>query len=717
MAVIHVLDKHTAELIAAGEVVERPASVVKELLENAIDAGASQITVSIESGGVRLIEISDNGTGIEAKYIPTAFIRHATSKIRTEDDLNSIHTLGFRGEALASIASVARVEVLTRTEADECASLYRIEGGEEQPIEPGARGVGTTIRVRDLFFNTPARMKFLKKDSSEGTFVADLVGHVALSHPEVSFKFLREGKLQYVTPGDGKLRSAAYAVLGREFSRDLMELDNQEGVYRVWGLITQPRSCRASRSMQYFYINGRYVRNRTMMAGMEMAFKGTTMQGKFPGVILLLEMPADLVDVNVHPAKTEVRFARENDIFDLVYHAVKLALSQPGTGERQFVFDSEKDNNVSNKHENSGNKEESPVKNNNFTGLSAVISGQAEPGSLPHPEEKPLRPAAPAASVTPRTTQPSAPERDILPLPAKAPETAAPESEHSWTTVAADALLPMDAALHSPEPPVQDSTLEPPPFRAASSESQLDVEPDIDLPDVTRDHMAAWEPVSEEPERPPLPEASDEPQQSAAPEQLGFDVQDGPEPLRYVGEIFRTYILAERGDEICIIDKHAAHERQLFEKLAAHYGDVPSQLLLEPLVVELSAEEKTALLANLDLLESAGLEVSDFGGSSVCLRSVPADVEQSSAEDLLVELAAKLAHGSRDALNERTEWVLHSISCRAAIKAGDHTSPQELMALAEKILSGEVPPFCPHGRPCVLKLTRKELEKQFGRIV
>ena len=500
MAEIHVLDKHTAELIAAGEVVERPASVVKELLENSIDAGASQITVSIESGGVRLIEISDNGTGIEAKYIPTAFIRHATSKIRTEEDLTSIHTLGFRGEALASIASVARVEVLTRTEADECASLYRIEGGEEQPIEPGARGVGTTIRVCDLFFNTPARMKFLKKDSSEGTFVADIVGHVALSHPEVSFKFIREGKLQYVTPGDGQLRSAAYAVLGREFSRDLVEVDNREGVYRVWGLITQPRSCRASRSMQYFYINGRYVRNRTMMAGMEMAFKGTTMQGKFPGGILLLEMPADLVDVNVHPAKTEVRFARENDIFDLIYHAVKLALSQPGTGERQFVFDSEKENDVSNKHENSGNKEENTVKNNSFTGLSAVISGQAEPGSLPHPEEKPLRPAAPAASVTPRTTQPSAPERDILPLLVKAPEKAAPASEHTWTTVAAFEPLPMNAALHSPEPPQKESVLEPPPFRAASSESQLDIEADIDLPDVTRDHMAAWEPASEEPE-------------------------------------------------------------------------------------------------------------------------------------------------------------------------------------------------------------------------
>ena len=351
MAVIHVLDKHTAELIAAGEVVERPASVVKELLENAIDAGASQITVTIESGGVKLIEISDNGSGIEAEYIPTAFIRHATSKIRTEDDLNHIHTLGFRGEALASIASVARVEVLTRTENDECASVYRIEGGEDYPLEPGARGVGTTIRVQDLFYNTPARMKFLKKDSSEGTFVADIVAHVALSHPEVSFKFVREGKLQYVTPGDGSCAVPPTRCWAGNSAVISWSWTIRKGCTGVWGLITQPRSCRASRSMQYFYINGRYVRNRTMMAAMETAFKGTTMQGKFPGGILLLEMPADLVDVNVHPAKTEVRFARENDIFDLVYHAVKLALAQPGTGERRFAFEEDKKDEESNKSE------------------------------------------------------------------------------------------------------------------------------------------------------------------------------------------------------------------------------------------------------------------------------------------------------------------------------------------------------------------------------
>ena len=729
MAVIHVLDKHTAELIAAGEVVERPASVVKELLENAIDAGAAQITVSIESGGVKLIEISDNGTGIEAAYIPTAFIRHATSKIQTEEDLNHIHTLGFRGEALASIASVARVEVLTRTEADECASVYRIEGGEAYPIEPGARSVGTTIRVKDLFYNTPARMKFLKKDSSEGTFVADTVAHVALSHPEVSFKFIREGKLQYVTPGDGQLRSAAYAVLGREFSRDLIELDNREGVYRVWGLITQPRSCRASRSMQYFYINGRYVRNRTMMAGMEMAFKGTTMQGKFPGGILLLEMPSDLVDVNVHPAKTEVRFARENDIFDLVYHATKLALAQPGTGERLFAFEeskNEKNNEKSNISGKSEDSSENTVKKNNFTGLSAVIPGQAELGALEqHPKTAPsvasAAPAAPAPAMPTRPVRLTAAEADILP----GPFTAFP-SEHSWTTVAPSAPLNPDVSLHSPKRLEEEADLaEPvaPRFRAASSEAQLDIEPDADDLPGAQDHMAAWDPAPQPKTAEPEPAAAEpaEIEETSAPagtpEQMGFDLQEGPEPLRYVGELFRTYILAERGDEVCIIDKHAAHERQLFEKLAASYGDVPSQLLLEPVVVELSAEEKTALLANIDLLERAGLEIDDFGGNSVFLRAVPADVEQSSAEDLLVELAAKLAHGSRDALSEKTEWVLHSIACRAAVKAGDRTSTEEMVALAQKITDGTVPPFCPHGRPCVLKITRKELEKQFGRLV
>lgn len=713
MAVIHVLDKHTAELIAAGEVVERPASVVKELLENSIDAGATQVTVSIESGGVKLIEISDNGTGIEAEYISTAFIRHATSKIETPDDLTNIHTLGFRGEALASIASVARVELTTRTEVDEFATVYRIEGGEEVSREPGARAVGTTIRVKDLFYNTPARMKFLKKDSSEGTFVSDTVTHVALSHPEVSVKFIREGKLQYVTPGDGQLRGAAYAVLGREFSRDLIELKNQEGVYRITGLITPPKSCRASRSMQHFYINGRYVRNRTMMAGMEMAFKGTMMQGKFPGGILLLEMPADLVDVNVHPAKIEARFARENDVFDVVYHAVKLALAQPGTGERFFTFEADKEEEKAENSKKNADIIKNDVKNNNFTGLSAIIRGQADPGVLPQQHWEPAKPAA-------------APQQ---PAPAAAMQIPTAPSVPRWKGSAQNEdMLDPFVTLHSPK---LETTKAPEPFRAAASETQLDVEPEFGETKLhsPQDHMAAWNPAQEAPKEEPesapgaetepdAPEAAEQETVLAEPEQMNFDpTADQPEPLRYVGEVFRTYILAERGDELCLIDKHAAHERQLYEKLAANYGNVPSQMLLEPAAIDLAAEEKQALLDNIPLLENAGLEIADFGGNTVVLRAVPADVEPQNAESLLVEIANKLLKGGHDALNEHTEWVLHSISCRAAIKAGDKSSPQELLALAEKILSGEVPPFCPHGRPCVLKLTRKELEKQFGRIV
>lgn len=712
MAVIHVLDKHTAELIAAGEVVERPASVVKELLENSIDAGATQVTVSIESGGVKLIEISDNGTGIEAEYISTAFIRHATSKIETPDDLTNIHTLGFRGEALASIASVARVELTTRTEVDEFATVYRIEGGEEVSREPGARAVGTTIRVKDLFYNTPARMKFLKKDSSEGTFVSDTVTHVALSHPEVSVKFIREGKLQYVTPGDGQLRGAVYAVLGREFSRDLIELKNQEGVYRITGLVTPPKSCRASRSMQHFYINGRYVRNRTMMAGMEMAFKGTMMQGKFPGGILLLEMPADLVDVNVHPAKIEARFARENDVFDVVYHAVKLALAQPGTGERLFTFEADKEEKAENSKKDT-DIIKNDVKNNSFTGLSAIIRGQADPGVLPQQHWEPAKPAA-------------APQQ---PAPSAAMQIPTAPSEPRWKGSAQNEdMLDPFVTLHSPK---LETTKAPEPFRAAASETQLDVEPEFGETKLhsPQDHMAAWNPAQEAPKEEPesapcaetepdAPEAAEQETVLAEPEQMNFDpTADQPEPLRYVGEVFRTYILAERGDELCLIDKHAAHERQLYEKLAANYGNVPSQMLLEPAAIDLAAEEKQALLDNIPLLENAGLEIADFGGNTVVLRAVPADVEPQNAESLLVEIANKLLKGGHDALNEHTEWVLHSISCRAAIKAGDKSSPQELLALAEKILSGEVPPFCPHGRPCVLKLTRKELEKQFGRIV
>ena len=671
MAVIHVLDKHTAELIAAGEVVERPASVVKELLENAIDAGATQVSVAIEKGGVSLIQVTDNGSGIEAEYISTAFIRHATSKISCEQDLESIHTLGFRGEALASIASVARVEVLTRTEPDEFACLYRIEGGEEQGMEPGARPVGTTITVRDLFYNTPARMKFLKKDASEGAFVGETVGRIALSHPEVSVAFIREGKQLYKTPGDGNLKSAVYAVLGRDFAKDLLPVDDASGSYHVSGLVTPPRACRASRGMQFFFINGRFVKNRTMMAALENAYRGTLMQGKFPGCVLMLEMPAQLVDVNVHPAKTEVRFSRESDVFDAVYRAVKAALAQPGSGEQRFSFAKQ-------------TAMEEPAEKVEQLDLTTPVK---------HPAITHATIPAPAAPL------PSAPaglggwgSEPAVPRPAPAPRPAAPAFE---------AVPSRQDSLHSEPLPLGGKAAPAgparPPEEGMPERGQAPADFDAEETGAASDRAA-----------PP----AEAPQEPAPAQQAGQD----DTPLEYIGEAFKTYIITQRGGELCLIDKHAAHERILYERLAAGYGAASSQLLLAPVAVNLSAQEKAALLENADLLNAAGVQAEDFGGTTMLVRAVPADVPVTDVEGLLCELADRLARGSRETLSEKTQWVMHSIACKAAIKAGDKSDRQELMALARDILAGTVPPFCPHGRPVVLKLTKKELEKQFGRL-
>ncbi len=708
MAEIRVLDKHTAELIAAGEVVERPASVAKELLENAIDAGATQITLSIVRGGIQQLQIADNGSGIEAEYIDKAFVRHATSKITSAEDLGHIHTLGFRGEALASIASVARVEVLTRTEADEYACCYRIEGGEPQGMEPGARPRGTTVTVNDLFYNTPARMKFLKKDVSEGTFVADIVLHEALSHPEIAFRFLRDGKQQFMTPGDGQLRSAAYAVLGREFARDLLPLDGDGGVYKVTGLVTPPRACRASRSAQHFYVNGRYVKNRTMMAALENAYKGTLMQGKYPGAILRVDMPADLVDVNVHPAKTEIRFARESDVFDAVYRTVRAALAAPGSGECRFDLG----------HVAKENPQPAPQQ----TTL---------PGSAPA-QSTPQRPAvAPAQPPQPQkhfNTLSAAEYRALSKLTAPVPARTLPGTSGvmELNSVRAPFNAPGTPQFAAPAPhTAQEDLLD---ILPDLPEQQPKAEPAVTTALAQQPAPAQLENI-ESPELPEeeksttglsaLPIAHNDPttQADIPPEQTTFAPAPASLPLRVVGEVFKTYIITERNNELCLIDKHAAHERILFEQLAKDYGSVPSQMLLVPVQVNLSAEEKQALLAHQELLQNSGVEVDDYGGFTVVVRAVPADVPVDDVGDMVLELANHLLNGGRDALREKTEWVLHSIACRAAIKAGDRTTTDEMLALAQKIMDGSVPPFCPHGRPCVLKLTRKELEKQFGRLV
>lgn len=686
MAAIRVLDQHTAELIAAGEVVERPASVVKELLENAIDAGATQVSVSIEKGGISLIQVADNGTGIPAEDLPTAFIRHATSKISSEEDLDNIHTLGFRGEALPSIASVARVKVLTCTEQDEFACVYRIEGGQEMGIEPSARPIGTTMEVRDLFYNTPARMKFLKKDSSEAGFVGETVGHIALSHPEVSIAYVKDGKTQYKTPGDGKLRSAVYAVLGREFAKDLLDVDGTSGGYRLQGLITPPRSCRASRGMQHFFINGRYVKNRTMMAALENAYRGTLMQGKFPGCVLMLTMPCDMVDVNVHPAKTEVRFSREKDVFDAVYRTAKMALTTPGSGEQELEL--------------------------------SRITKQPEP---PHAEE-PVKTEAPEVKPMPAVpAQHIEAERNpaITVVKAKEVTISAPTFDAKQQDYWQEPDIMVEVPAIPTVRPYSQNSVHSDPLPIAAHGGFNPKRTFYDEPDVMVEPKEVQKPISE-PKIEPQQEAFCEPQQlSALPDQQ--KAMDSPEksqrlPLEYLGEAFKTYIITQRGEEICFIDKHAAHERILYEKLAASYGNPGSQLLLVPVTVNLSAEEKQAVLENTQLLLDAGIEAEDFGGSTMLVRTVPADIPVNDAEGLLCELAAKLAKGSQDARSEYTEWVLHSIACRAAVKAGDKSDKTELMRLAEDILDEKVPPFCPHGRPVVLRLTRKELEKQFGRL-
>lgn len=676
MAVIHVLDQHTAELIAAGEVVERPASVVKELLENAVDAGASQVTVTIERGGVQLIEVADNGSGIDTKYVPTAFIRHATSKIRTESDLENIHTLGFRGEALASIASVARVELLTCTPEDEFACLYRIEGGQEKGMEAAARPVGTTITVRDLFYNTPARMKFLKKDSTEGTYVAETVQRVALSHPEVSVRFVREGKVQFRTPGDGSRQSAAHAVLGREFARDLLAADAAVNACRVTGLITPPRACRASRSMQFFFINGRFVKNRTMMAALEAAYKGTLMQGKFPGCVLELTMPPELVDVNVHPAKTEVRFARESEVFDAVYKAVKLALEAPGSGEQRLEFAKQKESSPA----------PQPLKTEAQPAPIARAAMPAAPRQKIAESAVKLQGFTEEVSRSARPWQPATGGFASQPLPYGAPVRSEPS---------------LDILVEESEGPLSPKADPPAPVPATSLPEQEPEAPAAAAP--WKEPAVVSQPESK-------PEQLPQPEQTALP-----GIQPQTEPLRLVGEVFRTYIVAQRGDEVCFIDKHAAHERILYEQLVARRGAPGSQMLLTPVTVQLSAAEKSAVLHHREMLAENGVETDDFGGSAVLVRSVPADIPPDDVEDLVVELADRLITNSRQALTEKAEWVLHSIACRAAVKAGDRSRPEELLALAQQILDGEVPPFCPHGRPVILKLTRKELEKQFGR--
>ena len=656
MPKIQVLDKHTAELIAAGEVVERPASVVKELLENAIDAGATTVTVEIRGGGVRFIGITDNGCGIAREDVPTAFLRHATSKVRTERDLESIGTLGFRGEALASVAAVSRVELLTRTAEEIAGTRCLLEGGENPRLEDAGCPQGTTILVRDLFYNVPARMKFLKKDVSEGNAVAGVVDRIALSHPEISVRFIREGREELLTPGDGDPRACVYAVFGRDFAASLIPVAYALGGIHVRGFVSKPAGSRANRTMQHFFINGRYVKTKTAMAALEQAFKGSIMVGKFPACVLYLEMPPETVDANVHPAKIEVRFVQEKPVFDAVYHAVKSALEK-GDAPKQAVL-----------------PVRVPMASPGLSGVQTHFEAPAPP---------------PAAGPTARENA-AAVSRDML-----------------------DALVDGD-----PSPAVS-----PPGFQAAPGTGKTGrvplprhtVRPLRDsTPDYYVGGSVSVDILRTNPSGPPAKaaEKKEEPP-AAAPEEAA---EKELPAVRYVGEAFHTYIIAQLGDSLFIIDKHAAHERMLYDRLRES-AKQEAQLLLEPAAVTLSREEYTVLLSVQKELAEAGFEVEDFGGGAVLVRTVPMMLDGCDAAAAIQEIAGGLLSGRQEIAMDKLDWIYHSTACRAAVKGGDESRPEELKALAERVLLRDDVRYCPHGRPVCFELTRKELEKQFGRIV
>lgn len=634
MGQIHVLDKHTAELIAAGEVVERPSSVIKELLENTVDAGATVVTVEIRNGGITYMRITDNGCGIAGEDVPTAFLRHATSKVRTELDLEHIGTLGFRGEALASIAAVADVQLTTCTDESGAGTAYRIVGGEERQYEEIGAPKGTTITVSDLFFNVPARMKFLKKDVSEGNAVAAVVQRIALSHPEISFRFLRDGRQELLTPGDGKLFSCVYAVLGKDFANNAVSVDyTLEGVH-VSGFVCKPSATRANRTMQHFFINGRYVKTSTAAVALERAYHGMIMVGRFPTCVLHLELPPEAVDVNVHPAKIEVRFVNEKPVFDAVYHGVRSAL-------------------------------------------------QAVPSPAPT-HSTPAKQHADSAFL----------RRDV------------PQRETVQTVFSAFSKPTVTPPAPKTVPPVVKQTF---PSPMTVRDDTAAVRPSIDiLVDDEPPQPIAVQPVT--PKEPPQPAAPQREEPADEPvTETAFT------PPRILGELFTTYILAEHGDALLVIDKHAAHERILYNDLKK-VQETASQMLLEPVAVPLSADACNAVLEELPLLQKAGYILEEFGSMTVLVRAVPTVLAGCDVVSVIEEIAGGLVSGRRDAMTAKEDWLYHSIACRAAIKAGDATTPQELQALAERVLTDSDVRFCPHGRPVSFTMTKKEFEKQFGRI-
>lgn len=703
MGVINVLDKHIAELIAAGEVVERPSSVIKELVENSIDAGAKNITVEIKNGGTTFMRVADDGCGIYRDDIKKAFLRHATSKVKTANDLDMISTLGFRGEALASISAVSRLQVITKNENEEIGSCYEIEGGDEISLEEAGCPTGTTFVIRDLFYNIPARSKFLKKDVAEGNAVSALMDKIVLSHPEVAFTFIRDGKQVLRTFGDGKLLSAIYSVFGKDFAKGLIPVDYTLDSVTVKGYISKPINSRPNRNMQNFFINGRFVKTRTGMAALEEAYKGSIMVGKFPSAVLQLTVPYEIIDVNVHPAKIEVRFINERPVFDAIYHAVKTALQQ-GDERKQVHF-----------KENTAFNEIKKV--NPFNNAQAVFA-KAENT----PAEKPIKPIERIEPVL-KNSEPKPYNpfdeldlKDEKPKPVsidnlKMSDSSNPFDIYSKQAIKRNSELENKKAEFSKQKFEKAEQLI---LKATQQEESLPKQ-EITVDDLTAESTET--PIETEVSKEEVKPLKGISENKTDNNDALTELPKEQTKLRFLGEAFNTYIIVEKNDnEVLIIDKHAAHERIIYEKLKADSGSANVQYLLTPITVTLDKIDYDAAVSNLDMFAKCSFDVEDFGNGTLLVRSAPQYLAATEIADCITEMSGYIASGKKDIYTEKMDWFYHNVSCRSAIKAGNKSTVQELMDIAWTLEKNPQIKYCPHGRPICIVMTKYEIEKQFGRL-
>ena len=679
MPQIQQLPPHLADLIAAGEVVERPASVCKELLENALDAGASAISTELERGGLTYIRITDNGCGIAPEQLPTAFLRHATSKLRRPEDLAAIGTLGFRGEALAAIAAVSRVDIFSRQTGADCGAMLHLEGGVPESVTEAGCPDGTTVCVRDLFYNTPARMKFMKKDSAEGAAAAGVVTQLALSHPDVSFKLLRDGQDILHTPGDGQLLSAIYAALGRDFAAGLMPVSGSGGTVRVEGFVTKPLAGHGTRGRQLFFVNGRLVKSQLLSAAVEEAYRNRLLKGKFPGCVLHITLPVSEVDVNVHPAKTVVKFLSDKTVFDAVHYTVKDALDregQPAAGEKKPFYQTMTAQEF---------RETTPAPQG--VKLPFVSGRPVGSAGADRPTVNRFAPAAPTVQTPHQTVRPAAaPQGDVWQVRDAAPEAGKAFTVPSGREGVAYRITPPDAPEDSPA--------------REQAAAEAETVPAAVMPEAAGANDTTLS----------APEAAPVQQELEMPE----TADSGETPWRIAGEVLKTYIICEDGEQnVWLIDKHAAHERIRFDALKADPVPPMAQQLLTPAAVTLSAEEYGAVLEHLDVLAGYGFLCEDFGDGTVLVREIPDYIRAEDAAATLEELARKLLLQRADPDGARDE-LLHTMACKSAIKAGMTTDAAELAALVREVQSGAVR-YCPHGRPVAVKLRKYEVEKMFKR--